>query len=255
MRSPLKSKPLPTPGQSLNRRIRDVLDEGIIVWVLTAFFVVYYAGLEWLRTIVPQWPHPVVPTFFAVVMVSLAGTKVWRGRKELRRLKQGRDGELAVGQFLEQYLGGNGARVFHDVSAPGFNVDHVLVHPSGIYAIETKTLSKPDRGKATLQYDGESVLRNSRPLERDPVAQARGSAAWLAELIEEYTGKSLPVQPVVLFPGWYVERAGTQKGNEAWVLNPKAFRKWVEGKKSTLRPDMVSCASAHLGRYLRALER
>ncbi len=59
-----------------------------------------------------------------------------------RRIKRlAYDGEVAVGQEL-QYLTDHVA--FHDFQAGTFNIDHILVGASGVYAVETKARSKPD---------------------------------------------------------------------------------------------------------------
>jgi len=36
----------------------------------------------------------------------------------------------------------DGFRVFHDIKAKDFNIDHAIVGLSGVFAIETKTRSK-----------------------------------------------------------------------------------------------------------------
>ena len=53
------------------------------------------------------------------------------------------------------------AAVLHDFPGEGFNLDDVVVHPSGVYYVETKTLSKPLKGQAKLFFDGDSVLFHS----------------------------------------------------------------------------------------------
>ena len=40
-------------------------------------------------------------------------------------------------------LRAQGYAVFHDIPGDGFNVDHALIGPAGIFAIETKTRAKP----------------------------------------------------------------------------------------------------------------
>jgi hypothetical protein len=58
----------------------------------------------------------------------------------MRTLRQGIEGEKAVGQFLER-LREQRYQVFHDLVGDGFNVDHVLIGPAGVFTIETKTSS------------------------------------------------------------------------------------------------------------------
>ncbi|GJM24502.1 MAG: hypothetical protein DHS20C16_09170 [Phycisphaerae bacterium] len=63
-----------------------------------------------------------------------------------------------------------GYRVYHDIQCDGFNIDHVLIGPGGVFVIETKTASKPTKGNATIKYDGESTRIVAYEPERDPIA-------------------------------------------------------------------------------------
>ena len=117
-------------------------------------------------------------------------------RPKLKALRQGSDGEKAVGEFLER-LRGNGYQVFHDIIAKGFNIDQVLIGPTGIYARETKTLSKPIGRDARITLDAGRVLKGGIELDRNPATQARAQAGWLRSQLEESTGRKLEVFPVV----------------------------------------------------------
>jgi Nuclease-related domain len=137
-------------------------------------------------------------------------------RSQIIRLKLGRDGEKAVGQFLE-VLRERGCRVFHDLIGDGFNVDHVIIGRTGVYTVETKTISKPS-GDAKVVFDGDRLLVNGRSLGRDPVVRSRAQANWLRDLLTETTGRTYKVKPVIVFPGWYVESSGSGQRDAPWVL-------------------------------------
>jgi hypothetical protein len=170
--------------------------------------------------------------------------------RRVRNLKLGRDGERAVGQFLER-LREDGAKVIHDFPGEKFNIDHVVVHQSGVYAIETKTYSKPDRGEAKILFDGQSIRMPGRELERDPVRQARAQAKWLQDLIVETSGKRVPVRPVVVFPGWFVVPTAEAKSSDVWVLNPKALPAFIENSNTQIAEADVHLVASHLTRYVR----
>ncbi|MFO1299604.1 MAG: hypothetical protein U1F17_04300 [Burkholderiaceae bacterium] len=84
--------------------------------------------------------------------------------------------------------------------------------------------------------------------------QALAQARWLRDLLAETTGKRMPVRPVVLFPGWFVElRPGATR--EIWVLEPKALPAFLDNAPQLLSPEDVTLASTHLSRLIRAQER
>ncbi|WP_425484267.1 nuclease-related domain-containing protein [Candidatus Methylobacter favarea] len=41
-------------------------------------------------------------------------------------------------------------------------MDHVVICKSGVYIIETKTFSKPDKGEAKIIYNGDAILLNGK---------------------------------------------------------------------------------------------
>ena len=250
MRSPIKRRPLRNPGDSLDDEIQEVVWSQFAVYYFAAAFSVVLAALEWVRWFTKAAPNPILYSLIAMCAVAVAGYKILGAFNNVRNLKLGRDGEKAVGQFLER-LRERGAQVIHDFPAENFNIDHVVVHQSGVYAIETKTYSKPDQGEPRILFDGQSVRIPGRELERDPVRQARAQAKWLQELILETSGKRVPVRPVVVFPGWFVVPTAEAKSSDVWVLNPKALPAFIEHSDTQLAEADVHMVASHLTRYVR----
>ncbi len=251
-RSPIKRSPLRTPGQSVQSRLQDVLLDGVLAPWLVALLLAVVALLEGVRAWFNSPPTPWLMGFMAFAAVAYA---VWRTRKALKvaaSLRLARDGEVAIGQYLED-LRRSGFSVFHDVQGENFNIDHAIVGPKGVFSIETKTWRKPRSPDATITFDGEELRAAGFLPSRDPIIQGKAQASWLASLLEELTGRKVAVRPVVLFPGWYVEQA---KGSfkEIWVLNPKALPTFLGNEPDRHAPDEVAMLASHLSRHIRAEE-
>src|SRR6476619_71065 len=120
-RSPLKAQPHRLPGQSVEEERDRVLSEVVEQWLLLAIFMIVLAGMEWYRLAVDLKPSPILFSIAAVLVCAFAGWRIWRVLPTIRALRQARDGERAVGQFLEG-LRAQGYRVFHDLIGDGFNV-------------------------------------------------------------------------------------------------------------------------------------
>lgn len=252
-KSPIKDKPLRLPGQSLEEERRKLLEDKLELPLLLAVFTTVWAAMEWLRYFTDAPPHPVIFTTTATLLIGFAGWRFYRILPKARALRQGIEGEKAVGQFLER-LRTDGYQVFHDLVGSGFNVDHVIIGPAGIFTVETKTWSKPVRGEPRIRFDGEALTAAGRKPQRDPVVQARAQAAWLKSVLSESTGRSLNVFPVVVFPGWFIEQSeGTLRS--IWVLEPKALPKFLTRQPQQLSPEDVRLACYHLSRFIRATER
>lgn len=252
-RSPLKDPPVRTPGQSIEEQRRNLLDDRIITPLLAAGIFGTVALQEWLRAFVPREP---MPWTFTALFIAAAGFFIYRvsqTRKTLRRLKQARDGERAVGQYLER-LRADGYEVFHDLIGDGFNVDHVLIGPAGVFTVETKSYSKPGSGPAEISFDGEQVSIGDWQPDRNAVIQARAQAGWLRALLKETTGRDFAILPVVVYPGWFVKQDGRPR-TPLWVLNPKALPQFLKNREPNLGQSDIKLAAYHLSRFIRAQER
>lgn len=246
-RSPLKAKPLHYPGQSIEERIQDLL-VSLGQYIFTSLMILFLALYEWMRLFLNNPPNPYLISIVAILYITFSVFKVTRIWQEINRLKLARDGEKIVGQYLDQHA--KDARLLHDITGDGFNIDHVIIAPQGIFVVDTKTYSKPASGEAKIVVAGDRVLVNGYEIDRNPLDQVRALSRWLRELLEQSTGKKFPVRPVVLFPGWFVEPR--KPAQEVWVLNPKALPAFIAKEPSVLAPSDVQLAFFHLSRYARA---
>ncbi|MEX0901389.1 MAG: nuclease-related domain-containing protein [Pseudohongiellaceae bacterium] len=251
MKSPIKQKPLNNPGETLEREITEFKNEKLAGYALAITLLILLPAWEWYRWVFDPPVSPITVSVVSVVGIGFFLYRVVKLRRDLRHLYQGLAGEKTVGQLLES-LRSDGATVFHDIPGSGFNLDHVVIHHSGIYVIETKTYSKPDKGKAAILYDGKS-LRFPGNIERDaPLIQVTAGAKWFQEIVKESTGLAFDVRPVVVFPGWYVQSSVKASKGQTWVLNPKALMTFISSGRRALQDDQVSMVTAHVSAYIRA---
>ncbi|HEY2417467.1 MAG TPA: nuclease-related domain-containing protein [Steroidobacteraceae bacterium] len=233
----------------MDEQIDDVLNDKLLNYLLFPLIIWLLAGIEWFLQIRNA---PRIPGTFAVVAAILTvygAIRIGQLRRQINLLKQGRDGERFVGQYLERLRLG-GAQVFHDVPGDGFNLDHVVIAPQGIFVVETKTWSKR-RPRARITVRAGTLFKDGYKVDPNPIEQAVAESAWLSRLLVESTGKSLSVRGVVLFPGWFVEPMDGATKNKAWVLEPKAFPAFLDHEPTRLAESDVTLAAFHLTRYVR----
>lgn len=254
MKSPLKEKPLRLPGQSLDEEIDRIYDDKILVAFISILFLVLVIGHEWFRSFYPTEPSPIVITIVFVPVIFIYCYHIHKYKVKIQNIKQGRDGERIVGQYLEG-LRADGCIVFHDILGPNFNIDHVIVSQKGVFTIETKTWSKRS-GEEVVRFDGRNLIVNGRVPERDPIVQSMAEANWLKQIIRESTGRDLKVHPVIVFPGWWVDPEGTRRaeGKGIWLLNPKALPTFLNGGEDILTKEDTNMIVFHLSRYIQSFK-
>lgn len=252
-RSPLKAEPLRQAGQSVQAYRWRLLERALwwpfLIWfglLATTFNAWQYA---FFGTVTNPWLVSMLLLLSSIYLLY----RVLRLKPSMDRLKMAYQGEQVVGEFLDR-LRADGYQVFHDIVGDNFNIDHVLIGPTGIYSVETKTYSKPENARAELEFDGHSIRLGQWQPSTDAVIQARAQSGWLRALLQESTGKDFDVFPVILFPGWFVKSSGRPK-RPIWVLNPKALPEYLKHRQPALTSSDIRLASYHLSRSIRADEK
>lgn len=209
-KSPLTGRLLRSPGASLQHRIDELsLDITAYIAVLPAFpLLIYSLYLPWVHAQKTTTASVLILFGFVFVVLFWIGFKVYRLMTERNNCRLGLDAEMAVGQELNQLMY-NGFRIYHDFPAENFNIDHVAVGPTGVYAVETKgrtkTLRKKGKVEASVAYDGQA-LKFPSWYETEPLLQAQRQADWLGQWLTSAIGAQVYAQPVLALPGWYVVR-------------------------------------------------
>jgi Nuclease-related domain len=247
-RSPFPEPSLPQPGESLQQTALNLFEDKVLFYVLYASTLFGVTIIEWCQWWLGKRISPWFWTALTVIFALFALYRWFKFKPRMLELKLGVRGEREIGRMLE-HLRVLGYVPFHDIPCKGFNIDHALIGPGGIFAIETKTRSK-HRGSSEVEYDGKRVLVDGIAPDRDPVAQVEGNANHLQQLMKDMTGRDIDVRPVVLFPGWYVTRQ--PRGCRTWVLNFSAFTKFVENESVHLSPEDIALYTDRLTRHLRS---
>jgi len=160
-----------------------------------------------------------------IAAIGLGYVAIRRFRRLVEPMHVGLHGERAVA-FVLRDLERQGYSVFHDVPSlkrPNeANIDHVVIGPTGIYAIETKTIRK--RGSQhTIEFNEQGLSIDGHVLQSNPIPQARAVADDLVHILDRFAGQKCPVQPAVALPGWFVRADKNPWDQPIWVVNHNAL--------------------------------
>lgn len=181
--------------------------------------------------------------------------KVVRLVERTRNLRLGLEAECAVGEELNLLMK-QGFSVFHDI--PGdkaFNVDHVVVGPNGVFAVETKgrakLAAKRDKSAYTVELRDER-LHFPDWASAEPLDQAKRNADWLRKWLSSAVGEPVSVKPVLVFPGWMVDRKG--KSDVAVISGKECLGYFPKAQSSTLSPKLIQQIAHQLEARCRDVE-
>ncbi len=251
-KSPLNTEMLRSPGQSLNEQIQELTFDILMylfllpicsVLIYSVFITEYFSSGKQFNLLTGS-----------IYIGALVGTgaylsiKVFRLLKHRNHLRLGYDCELAVGQELNNRLR-DGFFVFHDFPADGFNIDHVLVGPTGVFAIETKGRAKPrvaENDNWKVKYDGKKLTFPGWT-ETKPLEQAKRQSQWLSLWLSKATGSSCKVFPVLAIPGWWIDRIAP---GDIKIYNGKNSEFLAKGQER-LTPQQVQAISHQIDQQCR----
>jgi hypothetical protein len=209
------------PGDYSRRQFRRL---GVLVGTLTATALVLgIAGFWW-------WPASLI--VIPLLLVLWRETDRGGVLDPLPHLK-GVSGERSVAEILEgldvPY------RVRHGIDTGRGNVDHVVIGPTGVFAIETKNVAgrfELRHGRLTHNgYDG-----------REIVAQALAEAMAIRERLRA-AGLDRWVEAVVVSTKAHIENGRLQTENVTFLPASK-LRPFIERRRIQLSPADVERAEA-----------
>lgn len=234
-RHPLNQGLLRPPGHRLADQMQDLLIEffGYLLagpFLAAASLLGVFAS-AYLTGQTPSASALILALLIAALVATVSSWRAVRTLQRFKRLRLGWEGELATAEELNKLMK-DGYEIFHDVPADGFNVDHVIVGPSGVYAVETKARTKQSRSGPTRHweaiYDGKTLDLGGYK-STGFLKQAQRQAEWLSRWLSSATGENVAVTPVLALPGWLVTRKGR---GDIRVISPKEARSLVRSGKS-----------------------
>jgi nuclease-like protein len=222
-------------SEERERRVYDTLP--VIVFAPITFWCLFF--VTQLQQSNPTFRRPAFWLTFAVIFTIISAIWLMRLFHIARRLNREERGELHVAD--------NGYKPIHDIVGDGFNVDHVLVGPGGVFAIETKYRS----GKGEITVRNEGVFVGERLEEKDCLKQARGSAKAVSQLIAENCARREWVTPVVVFVGdWKIRNEW--RDTNARVFTPDGLSRYIRNQQPRLTRKEIELIGSHLERSARA---
>lgn len=247
-RSPVKGPLRRLAGQSVRDERDKLLHDQLLDYFLIAFIFCFLAIWEWLRRWVVLPFEAEFLTVTALLMSAYCAFRIIRLRKEIRNLNQAEKGERRVSELLSQ-LRRKRYVAFDDLVVADSNIDHVIVGPGGIFAIETKAYSL--FGNGCVRVDETGVLRlGDKPALNDPLRQASACARKVASILKDRMRQDFDVTPVLIFPGWTLRGARAETG--VIVLNDEMISEFFESRPVVLLDHQITNICSHLDQTARS---
>ena len=234
-------------GESVREKRELLIDDHLILIVFGPFMFWLVFLLQQYQASTYSPPQPRVWLCLAIVATGVAAIWFRRLIHVARRINRGELGERCVADILEE-LRVDGYKAIHDIVEDRFNIDHVLVGPGGVFAIETKFRS--GKGEITFR-NGEGLFVGGFSEEKDCLKQARGNAKAVSQMIASNCGRHEWVTPLLVFVGnWRVK--DDWRDTETRVFTPEGLARYIRNQQPQLKKSEIELIASHLERSSRA---
>ena len=226
---------LRSSGHSLFEKVEVLMDRMNLLFLLVGLLpilLVQIIGSPMAGLVLSQTNQFLIVLLSFVLGVCIAyfiSTRLLTLSHNLLGLK----GERLVGEMLNELMK-DGFDVFHDFplepDGKSPNIDHIVVGPNGVFAIETKTWRKPKEtsgGKNwEVTFDGKQ-LKFPHFTTNKGIGQATQNARLLSKHLSASTDEKVRAVPILALPGWFVS---SKSIDPLSVLNPKQIRSAILAK-------------------------
>lgn len=208
-----------------------------VLLIMFAFWIV--CAVEWTQRLVGTIPDPRFWTVLSLVITLYGGVQVFRLRLRSHSSTPRVSGEKEVARILHQ-IRGKGFVAFHNLPGAERNIDHVVIGPSGVYAIETKARS----GSGTIDYrSDDELIFAGRIKDGWPLRHARASASAVQTRLNHGLPEAYAVKPLLVFLGdWDIHRHGKNLAVDVMTLDQLA--EYFDQQKPALTGQEIAAISS-----------
>ena len=251
--SELNSTRLSLTGEEVSGERRARLLGQVAEYALVSLIVLVIAGIEVGRWYFNTPPQPVWVCVFAAGLIGYAAVRVWFILPQLRTLVREREAR----RLLKAALAGlcaKGYILFEGVMGPrGWLIGSVVAGPTGLFCLVSRYVPRGKNLTGKVEHVSDTSLRIAgREVIADPLDQARRAATGLYEMLAAEGLETVTVQPVVVFPGWTVQRSNTFADPEVIVAGEQSLEAEIRQATTRMEPREVIAVSLLLERAARA---
>ena len=221
-------------------------------YALVSLVVLVIAGIEVGRWYFNTPPQPLWVCAFAAGLIFYAAGRVWFILPQLRILVREKEARRLLKAAMNN-LCSKGYVLFEGVMSPrGVFLGSVVVGPTGVFCLVSRFVPRGRNLTEKLEYPDDTSLRIAgREIMADPLDQARRAASALYEMLAAEGLDTVPVQPVVLLPGWTPVRPDSFVDPEVIVASEQSLEGEIRHGSSTMEPKAVIAVSLLLEKAAR----
>lgn len=233
---------LPLFDETRDRSRRAELLGRIGEYLLVSLIVLVIAGIEVGRWYFKTPAQPVWVCAFAAALIAYAAVRIFWMIPQLRILAREREARRLLRLAIER-LCARGYVLFEGVTSPrGWSLGLLLAGPNGVFCLIPRFVPRGRNLMETVEHVDRSTLRiGKNEVLADPLDQARRAAASLYDLLAAAGLVTVPVQPIVVFPGWTIQRPASFKDPDVLVTGEHDLENTVREAGSPIEPkDLIA---------------
>jgi hypothetical protein len=197
------------------------------LFIMPALIAGAYLAARHLGVTSGGWVEILGLAIFSLLLMLLVGLRLARIISARNMMRLVHESRLATRRVLDPLLKEK-YRVFHDVVSDQFSIDHLVVGPKGVFAIQTHakpvSANKQSPDDRIVTYNGRELFF-PKGSDHGIVENARLNAEKLSQWLTGQTEEPVAVRAIISLPGWTVRRTSSEGMP---IINPKQFASLFE---------------------------
>jgi len=200
---------------------------------LVLFVAAYLLNAERLFIGYPIWQLNIF--LFALVAVAvIVSVDLVRTVMARHQVKLLRDANIAVGHQLQKISAAFG-RVYHDVETSSGIIDHIIVGPSGVYAVNVIARRPAKNGEADIDGNSLTFTPGKQPVS---IVKMAANTASLEREFRRLLDHRVRVRSVIAVPGWQVNNQSSEEHLLVNSRNLTMIRGWKDQADYLMNEDV-----------------
>ena len=185
--------------------IRGQLEQLLRPYILIIVILFALLVLEMYRWYTQSPPLPGVFIGLFLMALTYAVYRICEYKDHYHFLRLGKNGEPDIAAVLTNFSNRSGGTIYKDISFDKAKIDYVVVNGAGLFLINLINWHAPANNEAIIQYDDEEILLNGYRPDANPLIVQKQVKNWLEDKFSKEFKTPILVQPVLIFPGWFVK--------------------------------------------------
>ena len=237
------------PSNGQDKIVRAQFEQYLRPYILIIGMLCALLVLEVYRWYTQSPPLPGVFLGLFLVTLTYSVYRIHEYKDHFHFLRLGKNGEPEIAAILKTFSENTDSAIYKDVKFGRDKVDYLITNKAGVYLINLINWHAPVNNEAIINYKEEEILLNGYRPDANPLLALKHITHWLDGKLTKSTNQPVLVQPIIVFPGWFVKTPDTV--TTVKVMNPRELSGYLQSRRNVLSGNDKTLLDYQIGKFIK----